>query len=117
MHDLVIQTWPYRLIRIEEFERFRADMELYYVQLAARSVSPPTLDDIIGSPAPFFFEFLLKSEGGAYDLDDLTRFAAAERDSRQFRDYREDVVTHYAIYRYTHDREHAKGGGFTCLNC
>lgn len=117
MHDLTLREWPYRLVEPKEFDGFRRDMDLYYLQHAIPSLRPPTLDNLIGSPFPFFFEFMLGRSGEIeFDTDDLRRFAAAERESQQYKDYCEDVVTYIKTCRYSNDYEHVKGGGFTCLS-
>lgn len=117
MHGLTLREWPYRLIKPEEFGGFRRDMDLYYLQLAIPSLRPPTLEGLIGSPFPFFFEFMLGRTGDvSFDADDFRRFAAAERESQQYKDYCEDVVTYFKTCRFSHEYEHVKGGGFTCLS-
>ena len=117
MHGLSLRDWPYRLVEPEEFERFQRDMDLYYLQHAIPSFRPPTLDSIMGSPSPFFFEFMLTRSGQEeIDSDTLRRFAAAQLESQQYKDYCEDVVTYFKTCRFSNDQEHVKGGGFTCLS-
>ena len=117
MHELMYREWPYQCIRPEEFEVFDADMRTYYRQLVLSSPAPPNLDSIVGSPDPFFFDLMNRRHDLLpLPIPEMSRFIKAQRSTREFHEFQDDVLTYFRIHRYTHDHEHVKGGGFTCLN-
>lgn len=118
MYHLTVAHWPYRFVARDEYPRFARDMDKYYLQLALRSLRPPSLNDFISSPFPFFFEFVMDREEFADPTPtDIQYFAQAKKGTDEYLAYCEDVVAYFTNKRYAHEKEPIKGGGFSCLSC
>lgn len=114
MYHLRETEWPFRFVTRDEYDRFVADMDHYYHQLSLRATRPPSLDELAGSPSPFFFE--MKHDRGDLAGVDPAFFMEAYKNSDEFDGFRLDVLTHFERSRLSTDRLTTKGGGFSCRN-
>lgn len=115
MHHLKVREWPYKYVKREQYPKFVSGMSSYYLQLGARALRPPRIEDFIGSPFPFFFEMDCTDDDD-FDVGNIRIYAESKKQSEEYIAFCEDVITYFKMERFTHDQEHIKGGGFSCLS-